>query len=162
MITYAKIIGESIVDGPGIRTTVFLQGCPRNCEGCHNPELLPVTGGITVDENELVDLILKEVTSLHKGITFSGGDPFLQEDALYNVITDIKNREPRLDIWVYTGYLLEDVLHFPIMPKIDVLVDGEFILTEKDLTLKFRGSRNQRIINVTKSIQHRDIILKEI
>ena len=162
MIKYANIIGDSIVDGPGIRVTVFLQGCLSNCEGCHNVELQDCTGGTLFDEKDLAELILSKVTPLHKGITFSGGEPLLQPESLLKVIMIIRKRNPKLDIWVYTGYYFENVTYIPVMVLIDVLVDGLFILAEKDLTLKFKGSTNQRIINVVKSLQQEKVVLEEV
>lgn len=153
MIRYAEIIDESVVDGLGIRVTAFLQGCPRRCEACHNPQLLPMKGGIQTSEGELADLLLGRVTPLHKGVTFSGGDPLAQPDALLKVIFLIKRRNPRLDIWVYTGFVFDDIKHLPVMSLIDVLVDGPFILEQRNLSLLFRGSSNQKIINVPASLK---------
>jgi len=152
MIRYRDVIPDSIVDGPGLRVVAFLQGCPRRCEGCHNPSLLPTEGGTEVTERELAKMLLKKVTAKHTGITFSGGDPLMQPEALYNVISYIRNRKPDLSIWVYTGYLYEEVKDLPVLELIDVLVDGPFILNQKDISLVFKGSRNQRIIDVPKSL----------
>lgn len=158
MIRYAEIIDESVVDGLGIRVTAFLQGCPRRCEACHNPQLLPMKGGIQTSERELAELLLSKVTPLHKGITFSGGDPLAQPDALLKVIFFIKRRNPRLNIWVYTGFVFDEIKHLPVMSLIDVLVDGPFILAQKNLSLPFRGSSNQRIINVPASLKSGKLI----
>ena len=162
MIRYANIIGDSIVDGPGIRVVVFIQGCLHNCEGCHNVELQDCTGGTLIDEKDLAELILSKVTPLHKGITFSGGEPLRQPESLLKLIMLIRKSNPKLDIWVYTGDYFENVAHLSPMPVIDVLVDGLFILAEKDLTLKFKGSTNQRIINVVKSLQQEKVVLEEV
>jgi anaerobic ribonucleoside-triphosphate reductase activating protein len=148
MIHYKEILAESLVDGVGLRVAAFLQGCPRHCDGCHNPLLLPQTGGTEVTEQEFVDKILNLVTPLHHGITFSGGDPLAQQEALFEVIRLIKQRQPKLNIWVYTGYIYEEVQHWPVLSLIDVLVDGPFVMAEKDLDLAFRGSSNQRIIDL--------------
>lgn len=152
MIRYAEIINESVVDGLGIRATAFLQGCPRHCKGCHNPDLLSIGGGIQTGEKEFAELLLSKVTPLHRGVTFSGGDPLLQPEALLKVIFLIKRRNPTLDIWVYTGFTFEEVRHLPVLSVIDVLVDGPFILSQKDLRLPFRGSANQRIIDISKTL----------
>ncbi len=151
MIYYKEILAESLVDGVGLRVTAFLQGCPRHCEGCHNPRLLPMTGGTEITEQEFVDKILALVTPIHHGITFSGGDPLAQQEALFNVIMLIKQHQPELNIWVYTGYIYEEIQHFPVLSLIDVLVDGPFVMAEKDLDLAFRGSGNQRIIDIKKT-----------
>lgn len=163
MIKYAKVIQESIVDGPGLRVTVFLQGCPRHCEGCHNPELLPTEeGGIEINEKDFAKMLLDSITPLHKGITFSGGDPLMQHHALLKVIMIVRQANPNIDIWVYTGYDYEDIKSLPVISLIDVLVDGPFKLNERDLSLKFKGSSNQRIIDVMKSLQQDSVILKEL
>lgn len=152
MLRYADIIDESVVDGLGIRVTAFFQGCPRHCEGCHNPNLLTMTGGKEISENEFVDLLLSKLSPLHKGVTFSGGDPLAQAEALLHVVSLLKQQKPQIDIWVYTGFVFEEVLSLPVMNLIDVLVDGPFIAAQKDLSLAFRGSANQRIIDVPKSL----------
>lgn len=153
MIRYADIISESIVDGLGIRVAAFLQGCPRSCEGCHNQELLPADGGIEIEEKKFADLLLSKITPLHQGITFTGGDPLLQHETLCTVITLIRKKNPGLNIWVYTGYTFEEIRHLEIIKSIDVLVDGPFILKEKDIGLPMRGSRNQRIIDIAETLQ---------
>ncbi len=153
MIHYREILAESLVDGVGLRVTAFLQGCPRHCAGCHNPLLLPETGGTEITVEEFVNKILTLVTPLHHGITFSGGDPLAQQEALFDVIQLIKQGQPELNIWVYTGYSYEAVQDWPVLSLIDVLVDGPFVIAEKDLDLPFRGSRNQRIIDVKQTRQ---------
>lgn len=162
MIRYASVVSSSVVDGLGIRVVAFLQGCAFRCEGCHNPELQSVSGGKEVAETEFAQMLLKNVTPVHKGITFSGGDPLMQVDELYTVIKVIKEQKPDLDIWVYTGFSFEEVRHLPVMKLIDVLVDGPFILEQKDLSIPFRGSANQRIINVTRSLAEGSITELEI
>lgn len=157
MIRYHDIVNESVVDGTGIRLTVFLQGCPRHCEGCHNPELLSMEGGTAVREEEFADQLLGKLSPLHRGITFSGGDPLAQPEALLKVINLLKKRKTNLDVWVYTGYTFEEVKNWPVLKIIDVLVDGPFLLKEKNLGLPFRGSNNQRIIDVAETIQRGEV-----
>lgn len=154
MIRYNSILSDSIVDGSGLRVVAFLQGCPRRCEGCHNPQLLSVDGGKEITERELAKILIKKLTTKHAGITFSGGDPLMQPEALYKVITYIRRRRPEINIWVYTGYLYEEIKELPVMELIDVLVDGPFILKEKSISLFFKGSRNQRIIDVPTSLKN--------
>ena len=158
MIRYADIIGDSIVDGPGIRVVAFLQGCPRTCNGCHNPALCPAEGGRLISEKEFAELLLGKLTTLNAGITFSGGDPLMQAEALCKVISYIRSQKPELNIWVYTGYVFEEVKDLLVMKMIDVLVDGPFIVTHKSLNHAFRGSANQRIINVKKSIESNEVV----
>ncbi|MDD4601870.1 Anaerobic ribonucleoside-triphosphate reductase-activating protein [bioreactor metagenome] len=162
MIRYSDIISESVVDGQGIRVAAFLQGCPRHCNGCHNPELLPMVGGIEAGEKEFAELILSKITPLHKGITFSGGDPLVQAEALLKVIFLVKRKNPKLDIWVYTGFTFEEIMDLPVLSVIDFLVDGPFVAAQKDLRLPFRGSTNQRIIDVSRSLTTGRVVELEI
>ena len=161
-IRIAGVIGESVVDGPGIRTVVFAQGCPRVCKGCHNPESLDPAGGQDMEDTEILRLI--EKTKLVKGVTFSGGEPFMQAGAFARL--GKKVREKGLDIITYTGYTWEELLKIgkedPAVRELleisDYLVDGPFMESKKDLTLAFRGSANQRIINVRESLQKGDVV----
>ncbi len=153
MIRYADIVDSSVVDGLGIRVVAFLQGCSFRCEGCHNPQLQSLSGGIKIPENEFAEKLLNLITPVHKGITFTGGDPLIQADELNTVIKIIREQKPDLDIWVYTGFEFDEVKHLPVMRQIEVLVDGRFILGQKDLNLPFRGSANQKIIDVVQSLK---------
>jgi anaerobic ribonucleoside-triphosphate reductase activating protein len=141
---------ESIVDGPGFRYTVFTQGCPHNCPGCHNPQTHPFDGGKVVDIRKLFEEICKD--PLLKGITLSGGEPFCQPAPLAELARMAHGRG--LDVVTFTGYLYEQLLakHDPdiddLLAQTDLLIDGPFVLAEKDLSLRFRGSRNQRIIDM--------------
>lgn len=157
----AGITKGSVVDGLGIRTVVYFQGCPRHCPGCHNPETIPTEGGRELTVEQLVEEIIATITPLTKGVTFSGGDPLLQAEALLAVIKLLKERQPQLDIWVYTGYQWEEVKHLPVLSLVDVLVDGPFIEEKRDISLAFRGSSNQRIIDVPKTLATgRTVLLK--
>ncbi|MFZ5944123.1 MAG: anaerobic ribonucleoside-triphosphate reductase activating protein [Bacillota bacterium] len=160
MIRYADILTDSIVDGPGIRVVTFLQGCPRVCPGCHNQELLDPYGGKEIEERDLAKEILRKVSPRHNGITFSGGDPLLQHENLLKVITYLKKRRPELNIWLYTGYLFEEVKDLPILQLVDVLVDGPYIEAQKDISLFFKGSLNQRIIDLAGSFAGDSVVLK--
>ncbi|NLJ88541.1 MAG: anaerobic ribonucleoside-triphosphate reductase activating protein [Epulopiscium sp.] len=158
MDTYIRIAGlikESIVDGPGIRMVVFAQGCKHNCPGCHNPETHSFDGGKLVT----VDSILEEAKKnpLLDGITFSGGDPFEQAEAF--AVLAQKAKKSNLDIVTYTGYTYEYLIKnspkhkgwAELLNKTDILVDGRYELDKKNLLLRFRGSENQRIINLKKT-----------
>lgn len=162
MIRYSDIVNESVVDGSGVRVVAFLQGCPRACEGCHNPALQPAEGGREETEESFADMLLGRLTPLHQGLTFSGGDPLMQAEALQRVLSIIRERRPELDIWVYTGYCFEQVREMPLMRLIDVLVDGPFILAQRDLKLAFRGSTNQRIIDVQQSLSQGLAVVKPL
>ncbi|WP_418790548.1 anaerobic ribonucleoside-triphosphate reductase activating protein [Phosphitispora sp. TUW77] len=162
-IRVAGIIEESVVDGPGIRIVVFAQGCPRFCKGCHNPAALDPAGGYDMEENEILNLI--EKTKLAKGVTFSGGEPFMQATAFVRL--GKKVRQKGLDIMTYTGYTWEELFKIsedaPAVRELieisDYLVDGPYMEAKKDLTLPFRGSANQRIIDVRKSLQTAEVVI---
>ncbi len=146
------IVPESVVDGEGFRLTVFVQGCSHHCKGCHNPQTWDYDGGRLVDVSDIVSALAGD--PLLQGITFSGGEPFDQPEALCELADAARGLGK--DIWSWTGYTYEELLRDDkkraLLTKLDVLVDGPFILEERDLSLLFRGSRNQRIIDVQKSL----------
>lgn len=158
MIRYANIIKESVVDGKGIRLVLFLQGCTIDCEGCHNPAIQDMSGGTEVTEEQLAQIILEALNPLHQGITISGGEPTLQADALYDVLRIVKQQRPKLDVWMFSGYTFDKIKSLKVMELVDVLVDGPFKLQEKSLDFIFRGSKNQRIIDVVKSREQNKVI----
>ena len=160
----SPITFDSIVDGPGLRMVIWTQGCAHNCRECHNPHTHNVDGGYDVDSED----IIKEIKSLklQRGVTLSGGEPFLQPEALEEIVREAKNN--KLDVWAYTGFTIEQLLdkknplyfkNLKLLRQIDVLVDGKFIVEKKDINLKFRGSSNQRIINVDKTLKNKKIFL---
>jgi len=154
---------DSIVDGEGIRSVIWTQGCLHNCPGCHNPETHSFKEGFLVD----IEDIKEQIKNLegHDGITFSGGDPMEQAEACA-IIAEYA-RGLGLDIWCYTGYTFEELIermeYFPkiklFLENIDVLVDGKFSLSEKSFDVAFRGSKNQRIIDVKKSFSSGKTVL---
>lgn len=152
-LALAGLTRESTVDGPGVRLALFLQGCPHHCKGCHNPETWDQAGGEIWTVKATLDLLGKKLTPLHQGITISGGEPFLQPEALLALVEGIRQRFPHLNIWCYSGYLFEDLKASPVLRYLDVLVDGPFIEEEREMDLPFRGSRNQRIIDVASSLK---------
>ena len=159
------IVPESIVDGPGIRYTVFVQGCPHHCEGCHNPQTHDFEGGRLVDIEDIMNEIQRN--PLLSGATFSGGEPFCQPEALFELGKLIK--EKGLNLVCYSGYTFEELLALSekrpaikdLLSLTDILIDGKFILKEKSLMLKFRGSKNQRIIDVKKSLSKCEVVILE-
>ena len=166
-IRIASILEDSIVDGEGLRLVVFAQGCLHACPGCHNPSSHPLADGYLVDEEEIIDLLLSN--PLLSGITLSGGEPFLQVEAftsLCEAIAKVKEElDPEFTIMAYTGYTLEELLadgnaekHLPLLEHIDILVDGRFVLKQKSLELKFRGSKNQRIIDLKQSLNTNTVV----
>ena len=144
-------VAESIVDGPGIRTVIFTQGCPHHCPGCHNPQTHDFSGGYFVDPEEIIQAIL--ANPLLTGVTFSGGEPFCQPAPLADIARAV--HAAGLDVVVYSGYTLEQLVRMTeadpaivdLLSQVDLLIDGPFIQAERDLTLPFRGSRNQRILS---------------
>lgn len=150
---------DSIVDGPGIRCVIWTQGCPHHCIGCHNPQTHDCDAGITVYVAEIINEM--QNMKLQTGITFSGGEPFLQAQALVDVAKEAKNLH--WNIWAYSGYTFEEIMKHPSMKEllswIDVLVDGKFIEDQKDYRLRFKGSKNQRIIDVQASLAQDKIVL---
>lgn len=153
----AGVIRESIVDGPGIRMTVFTQGCPHHCKGCHNEQTWDFSGGYDSSTERIIEEAKKD--PILRGLTFSGGEPFCQAEALATLAKEAKALG--YDIFCYTGYTFEYLYsHFDTHPEYkellsycDLLVDGPFILEERSLLLKFRGSKNQRILDVQKSLE---------
>ncbi len=153
----SNLQSDSIVDGEGIRTIIWTQGCPHHCPGCHNPETHSFDGGKLVEVEE----IKKEISGLlgQDGITISGGEPFSQIEPCLEIAKFAKSLN--LNVWCYTGYTFEELLKMPkaieFLKYVDVLIDGKFMMSEKSLSLKFRGSRNQRIINVKRSLREKKV-----
>lgn len=155
-LNLSGFVKESIVDGPGIRMTIFTQGCPHHCKGCHNPETWAFEQKYTGDIDKIISLALKD--PLLQGLTFSGGEPFCQAEPLAELAK--RCHENGLNIMCYTGYVFEDLVagfnEHPewkaLLEECDYLVDGPFILEEKSLMFKFRGSKNQRFLDVKKSL----------
>lgn len=158
MLKYAGIIPDSTVDGPGIRTVVFMQGCTHDCPGCHNPQTHDINQGEAITPRELAKLVLKDLSANHAGLTLSGGDPFMQDVELCEMLEFVKKRMPDLNIWAYTGYLFEEIKDSPMLKYLDVVVDGPFILQKKSLKLIYCGSSNQRLIDVKKSLEKGEVV----
>ena len=160
-IRIAGLVPESYVDGDGIRYAVFMQGCLRGCPGCHNHATHDLRGGRLIDTDEIVSAIKKN--PLLDGITLTGGEPLLQVDAANELARAAKILG--LSVWCYTGYTFEDLPAeaAPLLENVDVLIDGAFVESLRDLDLQFRGSRNQRIIDVNKSrVQNKIVLWSEI
>ncbi len=162
-ISLSGVTGDSIVDGPGIRLTIFTQGCPHNCPGCHNPQTHEPKGGSWADTEDIIAVMSEN--PLLDGITLSGGDPFMQPVECTELAKGA--HQCGLNVWTYTGYTWEalwqenDPAKIALLKESDVLIDGPFIMAERSLELKFRGSKNQRIIDVKKSLQTGEIVLWE-
>jgi len=149
-IRMAGVVPESVTDGPGVRLVVFLQGCPHHCPGCHNPETHDPSGGRDMAVQEILSLY--DDDPLLSGVTFSGGEPFLQPEPLADIADYIHSAGG--DVICYTGFTLdklqviarENASVDALMGKIDLLIDGPFLIGERSLDIPFRGSRNQRVI----------------
>lgn len=139
------------VDGIGLRTSLYCAGCEHHCAGCHNPQSWSEDGGQSVMAEEL----FREIVEADMNVTFTGGDPMLHPEGFIDLARMIKQRTDKT-IWCYTGYLFEELLKHPLRRELvelcDVIVDGRYVEAERDLSLHFRGSRNQRIIDVAKSL----------
>lgn len=164
-MNFAQIRKYDVANGPGIRTTIFVTGCTHKCHNCFNEEYQDFDFGDpwTQKETEEVieDLKLDEV----KGLTILGGEPFQNEVDLLQVLRDIK-KEVQKDIWIFSGYTYEEILKDEdkkkLLEECDVLVDGRFVEALKDLSLRFRGSSNQRIIDVQKSLESNEVVLFDL
>ena len=144
----AGIVNDSIVDGPGLRLAIFAQGCPHHCPGCHNPESHDFAGGSDMDTEKISARM--DANPLLDGITLTGGEPFEQPDAC-RILADAAHARG-LNVWAYSGYTFEQLCAVPekrrLLEACDVLVDGPFLLAERSLDLRFRGSKNQRVLKV--------------
>lgn len=156
----SNIINDSIVDGKGIRMTIFTQGCFHHCPECHNPQTHSLENGTTVDISDIIHMAVKN--PLLDGITLSGGDPFIQAQACSELAKEA--HKIGLNVWTYTGYTYEELLssnnrHWKeLLYQTDILVDGRFEKSKRSLELVFKGSSNQRIIDVGRSITENKLI----
>lgn len=158
----AEIQTDSIVDGEGIRTVIWTQGCSHNCKGCHNPETHSFEDGFLVEVEDLKKQILS--VKNQDGITLSGGDPMFQLEASGEIAKFCK--ENGLNVWCYTGFTFEELLKTSetnvklrtLLENIDVLVDGKFVLEEKSLNLYFKGSKNQRVLDMQESLAQKKAV----
>ena len=153
MLELAGIVSDSIVDGPGIRTAIFAQGCPHHCRGCHNPETWEFGCGTLIPVEAVVEIV--QSNPLCRGVTFSGGEPFAQAAEFAELAALLK--EKGYEVASYSGYTFEQLLEGTedqklLLGTIDILIDGPFIQNQKSLELVFRGSKNQRILDVRKSL----------
>lgn len=162
MVKIAGITKESFVDGAGIRYTIFVQGCGHNCPGCHNPETHKFSGGKELDiEKVILDI---EENPMLDGITLSGGDPMYQAKECCELIKKLKNKLS-INYWCYTGFTFEECLvdedKLALLSQLDVLVDGPFVQDKKCLASRFKGSTNQRVIDVQSSLKTGNVIILE-
>lgn len=164
-IRAAGVVRESIVDGPGIRFTLFVQGCPHRCKGCHNPETHDFSGGYETTTENIYNEFIKD--PILQGITLSGGEPIEQVDLLLPLAKAVNDFGK--NVVLFSGYTIEHLLEMgkskpsiiELLEQCFLLIDGPFIESEKDLTLVFRGSRNQRLIDPRESIKQGKAVLSD-
>ena len=161
---YFKISDFDTAHGLGIENVLWVSGCSHHCPQCHNPQTWDKNAGEEFTEEVLDNLLDKLKRPYIKRLTLSGGDPLFlgNRDEITNIVRKVKKNFPNIKIWCYTGYLWEEVKDLPCMDFIDVLVDGEFKVELRDITLPFCGSSNQRIINVKESLKKGCVVLEEI
>lgn len=152
---------DSVVNGEGLRIVIWFQGCLFACPGCHNEETWTIDGGTVYDIDEVIEEIRSHNHEHIDGITLSGGDPMFQVDVLKVILPQIKEMD--LNVWMYSGEIYENLIKdkdfMEIRQYIDVLVDGRFVLRNLDLKLKYRGSSNQRLIDIPKTVASDKVVL---
>lgn len=162
-MNYAKIRKLDVTNGPGIRTTLFVSGCTHNCEGCFNKEQQDFNYGNKFTKETEDDFIQLTKNKQIKGVNILGGEPMQQimDDTLLNLLKRIK-LETDKPIWLWSGYTFEEIVNNPkrleILREVDVLIDGKFQADKRDIMLKYRGSSNQRVIDVKKSLEQGNIV----
>lgn len=160
---YHNITHDDMLNGEGLRTVLWVAGCTHHCENCQNPITWDINGGIPFDDDAEEELFKSAGKPYISGLTFSGGDPLhpLNRDKVTELAKRYKSEYPTKTIWLYTGYLWEEISNLPVMKYIDVLVDGRFVEELKNTQLHWRGSSNQRIINVPATLQRGEAVLYE-
>ncbi len=150
---------DSIVDGVGLRCVLWTQGCIHHCEGCHNPQTHDVNAGFEEEVETIIQQI--QATKLQSGLTLSGGEPFLQAKVLIPIV--LASKEKGLNIWAYSGFTYEQIINdkekYELLKHIDVLIDGKFQQDKKHISLQFKGSSNQRLIDVKASLKQEKVVL---
>ena len=159
MLYILDILEDTTVDGPGFRTSVYCSGCPNRCPGCHNPQSWDIANGRPMETGDILKIILADPFA---DVTFSGGDPMAQAAGFTELAVAIKENSDK-NIWCFTGFLFENLLENPsqkeLLKHIDVLVDGPFVQELRDESLRFRGSSNQRVIDVQASLASGSVVL---
>ena len=155
---YHNITKDDMLNGDGLRVVLWVAGCSHCCKECQNPVTWDPNGGLLFDEEAKIELFEALDKPYISGITFSGGDPLHSANRLdvRNLMEEIKEKFPNKTIWLYTGDSWENIVHYPLLQFVDVLVDGEFKVEEKDNNLLWKGSKNQRVIDVQKSLKQTD------
>lgn len=152
---YHNITKEDMLNGDGLRVVLWFAGCAHHCKNCQNPITWDPEGGLPFDESARQEIFEELEKDYISGITFSGGDPLYvgTREGLFELIQEIRSRYPRKTIWLYTGYLWEEICHLELIPYLDVVVDGRFVEELKDNNLPWKGSSNQRVIDVQTTLR---------
>ncbi len=162
MLSILEILEDTTVDGPGFRTAIYAAGCPNACVGCHNPQSWDIANGHTMSTQEILDIVLADPFA---DVTFTGGDPMFQPEGFAELAKAIKVCSNK-NIWCYTGYTFENIIRNErlraLLQFVDVLVDGPFVQSLRDESLLFRGSSNQRLIDVRRSLEKGEVVLYTI
>ena len=165
-MNYIKITKNDIANGIGVRTVLWVSGCTLHCKECHNQSTWDFNAGQPFTNDTMNELLNSLIPDYVAGLTLSGGHPLEKQNQqqIVNIVKTVKAKYPTKTIWLYTGYLYEDILKMPfvvryILPYIDILVDGKYDCTKRDITLAWCGSSNQRVVNVQKSLKENKVIL---
>ena len=160
-MNYHNITKDDMLNGDGLRVVLWVAGCSHHCKGCHNPQTWDENSGIEFDENAKQEIFCELEKDYISGITFSGGDPLMckNRETIGNFIEEIKEKFPTKTIWLYTGFLFDEIKNLPFVKHIDVICDGKFELKNREITAHWVGSTNQRVIDVKKSLEQNKIIL---
>ena len=155
---YHNITKDDMLNGDGLRVVLWVAGCEHCCKGCQNPITWDVNGGVLFDDAAKQEIFEQLDKPYISGITFSGGDPLHSANRMdvRTLMAEIREKYPQKTIWLYTGDVWENVMHYPMMRYVDVLVDGEFMIEKRDIKLMWKGSSNQRVIDVQKSLRQTD------
>ena len=160
-MNYHNITVDDMLNGDGLRTVLWVSGCDHRCRGCQNPQTWPETSGIPFDAAAKAELFEALSRDYMNGVTFSGGDPLYcgNRETVGALIEEIHEKLPEKTIWLYTGSLFEEIKSLPFIPLVDVIVDGPYIESLRDTQLHWKGSKNQRVINVKQSLAEGKIVL---
>ena len=169
-MNFADIKRVDVANGPGVRVSLFVSGCTHHCEGCFNPETWNFDFGASFGQEQIDQILELLAPDYIQGLSLLGGEPFEPQNqaAVLELVRQMKERFPEKDLWCYSGYLFERLrdgkvgdLSRQLLEQLNVLVDGPFILAQKDLSLRFRGSRNQRVIDVPRSLEQGQVVIWE-
>ena len=160
-MNYHNITIDDMLNGDGLRTVLWVAGCDHRCRGCQNPQTWDENGGVPFDDRAKAELFEALSRDYMTGITFSGGDPLMpcNRETIAALIHEIREKLPGKTIWLYTGSLFEEIRHLPFVPLIDVIVDGPYIKALRNVQLHWKGSSNQRVIDVKKTLESGRIVL---